>query len=106
MMERNYSFKIIEYNVEVNDSKTPYNISYTNGSGQVRKIDKIQGSWRKLVVVPNKKIPIHLSTISYENMNGIMEADIRIDGEIVSQDNSNIGIVNILSIEKPPYERP
>tara|TARA_B110000211_G_scaffold224839_1_gene276327 strand:+ start:103 stop:420 length:318 start_codon:yes stop_codon:yes gene_type:complete len=104
-MERNYSFKIIEYNVEVDDSKTLYNISYTNEQGHVRKVDKIQGSWRKLIVVPNKKIPIHLSTISYERMNGIMEANIHIDGELISEDNSNIGIVNILSIEKPSYER-
>lgn len=99
MKERNYSFKIIEYNVEVNDIKTLYNISYTNEDGKVRKVDKIKGNWRKLVVVPNQQIPIHLSTISYEKMRGNMEAIVRVDGQMVSEDNSNIGIVNILSIQ-------
>lgn len=98
MEERNYSFKIIEYSVDVKDSKTLYNISYTNENGKVRKIDKIKGNWRKLVVVPNHRMPVHLSTISYESMHGNMEAIVRIDGELISKDDSNIGIVNILSI--------
>lgn len=100
MGERDYSFKVIEYNVEVNDAKTLYNISYTNEAGAVRKVDKIQGSWRKLVVVPNQEMPIHLSTVAYESMKEGMDVEIRVDGELLSKDKSFSGIINLLSINK------
>jgi len=47
MMKRNYSFKLIEYNVEVNYSQTLYNTPYTNEDRHVKKINKIQGGWWK-----------------------------------------------------------
>ena len=100
MKERVYPFNIIEYNVEVDDNLASYNVSYTNEKGQIRKIEKVQGNWRKLIVVPNNQIPIHLSTISLEKLNAPMEANIFVDGKLLQEDISKIGIVNLLSIKK------
>lgn len=100
MEERKYPFSIIEYNVEVDDNSTAYNVSYTNEEGQIRRIDKIHGNWRKLVVIPNQKVPIHLSTISSDKMAAPMEANILVDGIVLKEDISKIGIVNLLSIKK------
>ena len=100
MEERNYPFNVVEYNVEVEDHFTQYNISYTNEKGQIRKIDKVKGPWRKLVVVPNQEIPLHLSTVSSNRMNSQMGANIQIDGKVIKEDQSIIGIVNLLHIKQ------
>ncbi len=100
MEERIYPFNIIEYNVEVEDELTEYNISYTNENGQIRRVNEVKGSWRKLVVIPKQEIPLHLSTVSSERMNSQMGANIQIDGKIIKEEKSKLGIVNLLHIKK------
>ncbi len=100
MKERSYPFNIVEYNVEVEDDFTQYNISYTNETGQIRRVNEVKGPWRKLVVIPNSEIPLHLSTVSSEQMNAPMDANIQIDGIIIKEEQSKIGIVNLLHIKK------
>lgn len=100
MKERMYPFNIIEYNVEVDDNLTSYNVSYTNEKGGIRKIKKVKGNWRKLIVIPNSETPIHLSTNSQKKMKSKMAANIFVDGELLLEEQSTVGIVNLLKIKK------
>lgn len=97
LSERVYPFKIIEYSIEVEDSTVPYNISFLDESGRLNKVEHIKGSWRKLVVAPNLELPLHLSSISFENLIGKMYAEIKIDGITIKEDQSEIGAVNLLT---------